>query len=191
MQRERKKPAVNYPMSPCWSWGLNPGLQNSSQLLRAWGHLHLLTPCSRYSSSEAAKLLQSVRVAEFGLVSTAFLGDAIHASPWVTKGWQDHVPSCCWGPARNPSASWVLGQKYCAGFAWVGLTGVVCASRVVTEWLERMNRSKDKLSITKDLDLFLFSCCKSESILFIFILPCCDTFKIHGTFNFWFSFNTL
>lgn len=91
-----------------------------------------------WSSEGACK----VWVAKFGLVSNAFLSNTIHTSPWVTTGWQDHVPSCYvarWSHLRNPSVSWAPGQNYCTWLGWVGSQAVVYASWVVNEWLERMN----------------------------------------------------
>lgn len=75
-----------------------------------------------WSSEGACK----VWVAKFGLVSNAFLSNTIHMSPWVTTGWQDHVPSCYvarWSRLRNPSVSWAPGQNYCTWLGWVGFTG--------------------------------------------------------------------
>lgn len=100
-------------MSPCWSWGLNPGLQNSSQLLRAWGHLHLLTPHSGYSSSEAAKLLAKCESGKIWASQQCFSKQRDSGEPLGNYGVAGPGPLCStahWSPLRNPSASWAQLQ---------------------------------------------------------------------------------
>lgn len=131
--------------------------------------------------------LRSVRVAKFGLVSTALLKPRNSREPLSNFGVAGSPPLLPHGALEKFLS---LGSSQTEFLHLVQLSGVLGCG--VCRWGGRRGRTarEDRLSITEDLDLFPFIHCKSESILFIFILPCCDTFKIHGTFSFGFSFNT-
>lgn len=104
--------------------------------------------------------------------------------PWGTAG--SHTLLLSWELGAPQSSHGIpFPWNPCPGLGWCRRR----RKRRKSDW-RGWTLSGDRLPIPAALDLFLFIHCKSESILFIFILPCCDTLKIRGTFNFLFPFNT-
>lgn len=160
--------------------GIKPKSAKFQSIPVTWGHLHVLTACSGCSCGEAAK-------SESGKAGAGQRCRVSSAGPGSPGGLWDAGSHPLLLPRELGSAqsSLSLGSSpwnSCPGLGW-------CRRRRMSDW-RGWTVSGDRLPVPAALDLFLFIHCKSESILFIFILPCCDTLKIRGTFNFWFPFNT-